>query len=126
MKDDISSYGLKPVLGISDTAQLSATYGLKMNANPDMDALEAEREQVWKKYSNESLHDMRPLIAQDVCEAFAEGEGKMRELLSSDSNALPDFVSAESIQKMSPEQRVITQNREYGALYAMREFRTQA
>ena len=124
MKDDISSYGLKPVLGISDTAQLNATYGLKMNANPDMDALEAERDRVWKKYSQESLHDMHPGVAQDVCEAFADGESEMRELLSSD--ALPDFISAESIAKMSQEARVIAQNRECGALYAMREFRAQA
>ncbi|CDQ10211.1 protein of unknown function [Acidithiobacillus ferrivorans] len=95
-------------------------------ADTEIDALEAERAEIWKNYAHESLHDMHPLIAQDVCEAFAESEGEMREKLDSDRSALPDFVSAESIEKMSPEQMVITQNRECAAFYALREFRAQA
>ncbi|MBU2766221.1 hypothetical protein HAP94_08425 [Acidithiobacillus ferrivorans] len=99
-----------------------------MNAKPDveMDAPEAEREQIWEKYAHESLRDMPPSVAQDVCEAFADGEGEMRELLSKDHAARPVLLTPETLETMTREERVIAQNRECGAVYAMREFRAQA
>lgn len=90
----------------------------------DMDALAAERAEVWKRYAHERLCDMEAGVAEDVGVSMYVGEMDTRVLLSRGEQPAA-FLDAATLEKMEPAERVKAEAHECGVLLAMREFRAQ-